>query len=233
VVSVTLLPLFTPGEKTHGTHSAGGWVSLRAGLVTETRGKISCLCRRSIIVFWDVTNCYHIHIFIDLLGFERDEQRKACVIWCLTVITVLSYVLQLRTFGGCAEARVSAMPEHCGHWYGSAAVIQEATLFTCESFLCKIPFLLCMDEFILEHPVLFGESEINCRCECARKCQRKFRRKFLGVRVFHKEIIALRIYRSSVDILIPWYCNAKLWMIFKSSYKEKMCYKCPIISSQN
>jgi hypothetical protein len=36
-----------PGERTPGTHCIGGWVGLRAGLDTEVRGKILCLCRES------------------------------------------------------------------------------------------------------------------------------------------------------------------------------------------
>jgi hypothetical protein len=36
-----------PGERTPGTHCTGGWVGPRAGLDTEVRGKISCLCRGS------------------------------------------------------------------------------------------------------------------------------------------------------------------------------------------
>jgi hypothetical protein len=36
-----------PGERTPGTHCTGGWVSPRAGLDTEVRGKIPCPCRRS------------------------------------------------------------------------------------------------------------------------------------------------------------------------------------------
>jgi hypothetical protein len=32
---------------TPGTHCTGGWVGLRAGLDTEARGKILCLCRGS------------------------------------------------------------------------------------------------------------------------------------------------------------------------------------------
>jgi hypothetical protein len=35
------------GERTPGTHCTGGWVGLRAGLDTEARGKIICLCRGS------------------------------------------------------------------------------------------------------------------------------------------------------------------------------------------
>jgi hypothetical protein len=35
-------PRFTPG-----THWTGGWVGTRAGLYTEARGKILCLCRGS------------------------------------------------------------------------------------------------------------------------------------------------------------------------------------------
>jgi hypothetical protein len=31
-----------PGERTPGTHWAGGWVGRRAGLDTEVRGKILC-----------------------------------------------------------------------------------------------------------------------------------------------------------------------------------------------
>jgi hypothetical protein len=47
VDSVTPRPRFTPGEKTSGTHSTGGWVSLRAGQDTEDRGNILCPCRGS------------------------------------------------------------------------------------------------------------------------------------------------------------------------------------------
>jgi len=47
VVSVTPRPLFTPGERIPGTHCTGGWVGPRAGLDTEVRGKILCLCRGS------------------------------------------------------------------------------------------------------------------------------------------------------------------------------------------
>jgi hypothetical protein len=36
-----------PGERTPGTHYTGGWVGPRAGLDTEVRGKILCLCRGS------------------------------------------------------------------------------------------------------------------------------------------------------------------------------------------
>jgi hypothetical protein len=38
---------FTPGERTPGTHCTGGWVSPRAGLDTEARGKILCPCQGS------------------------------------------------------------------------------------------------------------------------------------------------------------------------------------------
>jgi hypothetical protein len=47
VVSVTPRPRFTPGERTHGTHWTGSQVGPRAGLDTEARGKISCLCQGS------------------------------------------------------------------------------------------------------------------------------------------------------------------------------------------
>jgi hypothetical protein len=46
-VSVTPRPRFIPGERTPGTHCTGGWVGPRAGLDTEVRGKILCLCRGS------------------------------------------------------------------------------------------------------------------------------------------------------------------------------------------
>jgi hypothetical protein len=36
-----------PGERTPGTHCTGGWACLTAGLDTEVRGKILCLCRGS------------------------------------------------------------------------------------------------------------------------------------------------------------------------------------------
>jgi hypothetical protein len=41
VVSVTPRPRFAPGERTPGTHWIGGWVSLKAGLDTETGEKKS------------------------------------------------------------------------------------------------------------------------------------------------------------------------------------------------
>jgi hypothetical protein len=47
VVSITPRPLFTPGERTPGTHCTGGWVGPRAGLDREARGKILCPCRGS------------------------------------------------------------------------------------------------------------------------------------------------------------------------------------------
>jgi hypothetical protein len=47
VVSVTPRPRFTPGKRNPGTHCTGGWVGPRAGLDTEDRGKILCLCRGS------------------------------------------------------------------------------------------------------------------------------------------------------------------------------------------
>jgi hypothetical protein len=47
VVSVTPRPRFTPGERTPGTHCTGRWVGPRTGLDTDTKGKISCLCRGS------------------------------------------------------------------------------------------------------------------------------------------------------------------------------------------
>jgi hypothetical protein len=47
VVSVTPRPRCTPGERTSGTHLTGGWVGPRAGLDTEARRKILCLCRGS------------------------------------------------------------------------------------------------------------------------------------------------------------------------------------------
>jgi hypothetical protein len=36
---------FTPGEWTPITHRIGGWVSPSAGLYTEVREKVICLCR--------------------------------------------------------------------------------------------------------------------------------------------------------------------------------------------
>jgi hypothetical protein len=39
--------LFTPGERTPGTHCTGGWVDPRAGLDTEAKGKILCPRRES------------------------------------------------------------------------------------------------------------------------------------------------------------------------------------------
>jgi hypothetical protein len=40
VVRVTHRPCSSPGERTPGNHFTGGWVSPRAGLDTEVRGKI-------------------------------------------------------------------------------------------------------------------------------------------------------------------------------------------------
>jgi hypothetical protein len=36
-----------PQERIPGTHCTGGWVGPRAGLDTEVRHKILCLCRES------------------------------------------------------------------------------------------------------------------------------------------------------------------------------------------
>jgi hypothetical protein len=36
-----------PQKRTPGTHLIGGWVSLRACVATEDRGKILCVCRGS------------------------------------------------------------------------------------------------------------------------------------------------------------------------------------------
>jgi hypothetical protein len=47
VVSVTPRLRFTLGERTPGTHWIGGWMGLRAGMNTEARGIILCLCRGS------------------------------------------------------------------------------------------------------------------------------------------------------------------------------------------
>jgi hypothetical protein len=47
VVSVRTRPRFTPGERTPGTHCAGGWVGPRASLDTEATGKILCPRRGS------------------------------------------------------------------------------------------------------------------------------------------------------------------------------------------
>jgi hypothetical protein len=40
VVSIMPRPLFSPGERTPGTHCTGGWVGPTAGLGTEARQKI-------------------------------------------------------------------------------------------------------------------------------------------------------------------------------------------------
>jgi hypothetical protein len=47
VVSITPRPRFTPGERTPGTHCAGGWVGPRADLDAEAGRKILCLYRES------------------------------------------------------------------------------------------------------------------------------------------------------------------------------------------
>jgi hypothetical protein len=38
-----------PRERNPGTHWTGGWVGSKAGLDTEVRGKISCLCQGSTL----------------------------------------------------------------------------------------------------------------------------------------------------------------------------------------
>jgi hypothetical protein len=45
VVNVMPRPRFAPGESTPGTHWVGGRVDHIAGLDTEAREKIFCLCR--------------------------------------------------------------------------------------------------------------------------------------------------------------------------------------------
>jgi hypothetical protein len=44
------LPALYPWEKNTGTHCTGDWVGLRAGLDTEARGKILCLCGDRITI---------------------------------------------------------------------------------------------------------------------------------------------------------------------------------------
>jgi hypothetical protein len=43
--SVSRLVALYPQERAHGTHWKEGWVGLRAGLATNVRGKILCLCQ--------------------------------------------------------------------------------------------------------------------------------------------------------------------------------------------
>jgi hypothetical protein len=62
-----------PREKTPGTHWIGGWVGIRAGLNTEARGKILCLCQGSnlgcpvckqILHWLSYPSCYFYHIML-------------------------------------------------------------------------------------------------------------------------------------------------------------------------
>jgi hypothetical protein len=48
-----------PGERTPGTHCTGGWVGRRAGLDTEARGKMFCLCRGRTPVIQSVVRRYN------------------------------------------------------------------------------------------------------------------------------------------------------------------------------
>jgi hypothetical protein len=79
-------PRFTPGERAPGTHCTGGWVGPRAGMDTEGREKILCLCLgsnpgrpvRSQTLYW---LSYRAHIADDtVLNFKdniffRDIQQ--------------------------------------------------------------------------------------------------------------------------------------------------------------
>jgi hypothetical protein len=47
-----------PLGRTHGTHWIGGWVGPRAGLDTQARGKIHCLCRDWTPVIQSVVRHY-------------------------------------------------------------------------------------------------------------------------------------------------------------------------------
>jgi hypothetical protein len=53
VVSITLQPLFIPGERNTGIHCTGGCVDPIAGLDTEVRGKILYFC-----LFFDAQTFY-------------------------------------------------------------------------------------------------------------------------------------------------------------------------------
>jgi hypothetical protein len=59
-----------PGERIAGTHWTGGWMDLRAGLNTETRGKIICLCRGpnpvqpTFYVYFKARNNYKLLAYI-------------------------------------------------------------------------------------------------------------------------------------------------------------------------
>jgi hypothetical protein len=70
---------FTPGERTPGTHCTGGWVGPRAGLVTEVRGKILCLCRGSNTdrpVVQPVVRHYTAWATRLLLSLQRETKDK-------------------------------------------------------------------------------------------------------------------------------------------------------------
>jgi hypothetical protein len=57
-----------PRERTPGTHCIGGWVGLRAGLSTEARGRILCLCRGSnlsrSVCSWTLCSLYIVELFV-------------------------------------------------------------------------------------------------------------------------------------------------------------------------
>jgi hypothetical protein len=64
-----------PPEKDPGAHWVGDWVSLRAGLVTETRGKI-LLCEFSFGSYRFIL--LYVELKLNLTVFKRLVLRRLC-----------------------------------------------------------------------------------------------------------------------------------------------------------
>jgi hypothetical protein len=67
-----------PGERTPGTHCTGDWVGPRAGLDTEVRGKILCLCQGS--------NPDH-PVVQSVVRYYTDRATPAPEIYCTAILS--------------------------------------------------------------------------------------------------------------------------------------------------
>jgi hypothetical protein len=86
----------TPGEKTPGTHCAGGWVGPRAGLDAEARGKISAVSTSETSV-----NFYHTTLRYNsedshLYARRRENLKSFLPIFCTSRFFVKHYQAQAK-----------------------------------------------------------------------------------------------------------------------------------------
>jgi hypothetical protein len=76
-------PLFTPRGEDPGTNWTGGWVSLRAGLDIEARGKILCLC-------WGSNPGHPV-----CTELNKIKKRPTIVVVLMIIMTIITIISEL------------------------------------------------------------------------------------------------------------------------------------------